>query len=122
MKGLLRATWLLLLCLGQVHAATTQDEDAQAAKALLERALAYYQSNGDKAFAAFSRQGDFVDQDRYVFVVDTKGVLLASGVLTAHGSLAIDSLDSDHRRLTSLYGRQGGGDFRDFPRTRPWQS
>ncbi|MCS3419604.1 MULTISPECIES: cache domain-containing protein [Pseudomonas] len=79
MKGLLRATWLLLLCLGQVHAATTQDEDAQAAKALLERALAYYQSNGDKAFAAFSRQGDFVDQDRYVFVVDTKGVLLASG-------------------------------------------
>ncbi|NWE16606.1 cache domain-containing protein [Pseudomonas yamanorum] len=79
MKGLLRATWLLLLCLGQAHAATTQDEDAQAAKALLERALAYYQSNGDKAFAAFSRQGDFVDQDRYVFVVDTKGVLLASG-------------------------------------------
>ena len=79
MKGLLRATWLLLLCLGQVHAATTQDEDAQAAKALLERALAYYQSNGDKAFAAFSRQGEFVGQDRYVFVVNTKGVLLASG-------------------------------------------
>jgi len=79
MKGLLRATWLLLLCLGQVHAATIQDEDAQAAKALLEKALAYYQSNGDKAFAAFSRQGEFVDQDRYVFVVDTKGVLLASG-------------------------------------------
>lgn len=69
----------MLLCLGQVHAATTQDEDAQAAKALLERALAYYQSNGDQAFAAFSRQGDFVDQDRYVFVVDTQGVLLASG-------------------------------------------
>ncbi|NWC90837.1 MULTISPECIES: cache domain-containing protein [unclassified Pseudomonas] len=79
MKGLLRATWLLLLCVGQVHAATTQDEDAQAAKALLEKALAYYQTNGDKAFAAFSRQGEFVDQDRYVFVVDTQGVLLASG-------------------------------------------
>lgn len=79
MKGMLRITWLLLLCCSQVHAATTQDEDAQAAKALLEKALAYYQSNGDKAFAAFSRQGDFVDQDRYVFVVDTKGVLLASG-------------------------------------------
>ncbi|HCT06994.1 MAG TPA: calcium channel protein [Pseudomonas sp.] len=78
MKGLLRLTWLLLLCASQVHA-TTQEEDAHAAKALLEKALAYYQSNGDKAFAAFSRQGEFVDHDRYVFVVDTKGVLLASG-------------------------------------------
>ncbi len=79
MKGLLRITWLLLLGLSQVHAATTQEQDAQAAKALLEKALAYYQSNGDKALAAFSRQGEFVDKDRYVFVVDTQGVLLASG-------------------------------------------
>ena len=79
MKGLLRVTWLLLLCFSQVHAATTQDEDAQAAKALLEKALAYYKTNGDKALAVFSRQGEFIDQDRYVFVIDTKGVLLASG-------------------------------------------
>ncbi|WP_248752917.1 cache domain-containing protein [Pseudomonas sp. MWU15-20650] len=79
MKGLLRITWLLLLCFSQVHAATTQDADAQAAKALLEKALAYYQRNGDKAFAAFSRQGEFIDHDRYVFVVDTHGILLASG-------------------------------------------
>ena len=78
MKGLLRITWLLLLCCSQVHAAT-QEEDAHAAKALLTKALTYYQSNGDKAFAAFSRQGEFVDHDRYVFVVDTQGVLLASG-------------------------------------------
>ncbi|MDP0965294.1 hypothetical protein Q6264_31030, partial [Klebsiella pneumoniae] len=27
----------------------------------------------------FSRQGEYVDHDRYVFVVDTQGVLLASG-------------------------------------------
>jgi len=79
MKTLLRLTWLLLLCGSQVHAVTAQDADAQAAKALLEKALAYYQSNSDKALAAFSRQGEFIDQDRYVFVVDTKGVLLASG-------------------------------------------
>ncbi|USW94887.1 cache domain-containing protein [Pseudomonas proteolytica] len=80
MKGMLRATWLLLLlCASQAHAAIAQEQDAQAAKALLEKALAYYHDNGDKAFAAFSRQGEFVDKDRYVFVVDTKGVLLASG-------------------------------------------
>ena len=79
MKGLFRLTWLLLLCFSQVHADTAEDTDAHAAKALLAKALAYYQSNGDKAFAAFSRQGEFIDQDRYVFVVDTHGVLLARG-------------------------------------------
>jgi len=78
MKRLLRFSWLLLLGFSQVHAALPEEE-AQAAKALLGKALAYYQSNGDKAFAAFSRQGEFVDHDRYVFVVDTQGVLLASG-------------------------------------------
>ena len=79
MKRLLRFTWLLLLCCSQEQAATAQEADAQAAKALLEKALAYYHKQGDKAFAAISRQGEFIDQDRYVFVVDTKGVLLASG-------------------------------------------
>ncbi|AKA85193.1 cache domain-containing protein [Pseudomonas synxantha] len=79
MNTLLRITWLLLLCCSQVHADPAQEADAQAAKALLEKALAYYHQQGDKAFAAFSRQGDFIDQDRYVFVVDTRGVLLASG-------------------------------------------
>ncbi|MCJ8204899.1 cache domain-containing protein [Pseudomonas sp. RGM2987] len=75
-----RMAWLaamLLLGLGQAHATTP--DDGQAARALLEKALAYYHDNGDKALAVFSRQGEFVDQDRYVFVVDTKGVMLASG-------------------------------------------
>ena len=77
-----KLAWLgsmLLLCLGQVQAANTEKSDSQAAIALLEKALAYYRENGDKAFAAFSRQGEFVDKDRYVFVLDTKGVMLASG-------------------------------------------
>ncbi|MBD9465420.1 cache domain-containing protein [Pseudomonas sp. Pdm06] len=75
-----RMAWLgamLMLGLAQAQAATA--DDGQAARALLERALAYYHDNGDKAFAAFSRQGEFVDKDRYVFVVDTQGVMLASG-------------------------------------------
>ncbi|WP_460121414.1 cache domain-containing protein [Pseudomonas sp. S2_C03] len=70
---------MLLLLLGQAQAAATQKDDSKAAIALLEKALAYYHDHGDKAFAAFSRQGEFVDKDRYVFVVDTKGVMLASG-------------------------------------------
>ncbi|MCU1763402.1 cache domain-containing protein [Pseudomonas sp. 14P_8.1_Bac3] len=70
---------MLLLCMGQVQAAGSEKDDSKAAIALLEKALAYYHDNGDKAFAAFSRQGEFVDKDRYVFVVDTNGVMLASG-------------------------------------------
>ncbi|MBD9440811.1 cache domain-containing protein [Pseudomonas sp. PDM04] len=70
---------MLLLFAGQAQAAATEKDDSKAAIALLEKALAYYHDNGDKAFAAFSRQGEFVDKDRYVFVVDTQGVMLASG-------------------------------------------
>ena len=70
---------MFLLGLTQVQAAGTEKADSQAAIALLEKALAYYHDNGDKAFAAFSRQGEFVDKDRYVFVLDTNGVMLASG-------------------------------------------
>ena len=70
--------WLLLLCFGPLQAAPSVDDGA-AARALLEKALGYYHDQGDKAFAAFSRQGEFVDHDRYVFVVDTQGVMLASG-------------------------------------------
>ncbi|KHK62184.1 calcium channel protein [Pseudomonas fluorescens] len=75
-----RTAWLaamMVLMLGQAQAATP--DDGQAARTLLEKALAYYHDQGDKAFAAFSRQGEFVDKDRYVFVVDTEGVMLASG-------------------------------------------
>lgn len=71
--------FMLVLGLTQAQAAGTDKDDSEAAIALLEKALAYYHDNGDKAFAAFSRQGEFVDKDRYVFVVDTKGVMLASG-------------------------------------------
>ncbi|MGD8219610.1 cache domain-containing protein [Pseudomonas thivervalensis] len=75
-----RMAWLgAMLMLGLAQAQTATADDGQAARALLEKALAYYHDNGDKAFAAFSRQGEFVDKDRYVFVVDTQGVMLASG-------------------------------------------
>ncbi|WP_095148006.1 cache domain-containing protein [Pseudomonas sp. Irchel s3a18] len=71
--------WLLVVCLGQAQAAGKAEAQDKAALALLEKALAYYHDNGDKAFAAFSRQGEFVVKDMYVFVVDTNGIMLASG-------------------------------------------
>ena len=42
---------IFLLCLGQVQAAGREKDDSKAAISLLEKALAYYHENGDKAFA-----------------------------------------------------------------------
>jgi signal transduction histidine kinase len=72
--GFLCSAWL-----GHAAAGAESPEQGPAAKALLEKAVARYQQVGDKAFAEFSRQGEFVDGERYVFVVDTKGIMLASG-------------------------------------------
>jgi cytochrome c len=49
------------------------------ASALLDRAVSYYQANKDLAFPTFSRMGEFVDGDLYVYVLGTDGVMLASG-------------------------------------------
>ncbi|CAM3595595.1 Calcium channel protein [Pseudomonas reidholzensis] len=72
-KGLWGAFALLIVCTA-VHA-----DEEQEARRLLQRAVDYYQAQGDAAFAAFSRQGEFIDGEHYVFVVDTHGIMLASG-------------------------------------------
>jgi cytochrome c len=58
-------------------AAGTQAE----AKAMVEKAIAYYKANGkDKAFAEVSnKQGQFVKDDLYVFVYDMSGKCVAHG-------------------------------------------
>jgi cytochrome c len=55
------------------------DSESERAQALLSRAVSYYQANNDLAFATFSRQGEFVDGELYVYVLDTDGVMQASG-------------------------------------------
>lgn len=54
-------------------------KEASQAKALLGKAIAHYRESGDKALASFSRQGEFIDGQLYIYVVDTSGVMLASG-------------------------------------------
>lgn len=54
-------------------------DDEQQSRALLQQAVDYYRLEGDAALAAFGRQGEFIQGDRYVFVVDDKGTMLASG-------------------------------------------
>ena len=53
--------------------------DAQQARQLLKEATAYYRQVGDDAMAEFSRQGRFNTAQQYVYVVNTQGVMLASG-------------------------------------------
>lgn len=72
------ACWIFLLITAQAGAAELQDDD-RGARALLERAVLYYQEHHESAMAAFSRQGDFVDNNCYVMVLNTDGVMLASG-------------------------------------------
>ncbi|MCV0280488.1 cache domain-containing protein [Pseudomonas aeruginosa] len=73
---------LAALALLLVNVAAQADEEARA-RQLLQRAVDYYQVQGDAAFAAFSRQGEFIDGEHYVFVVDTQGTMLASGGTSA---------------------------------------
>lgn len=53
--------------------------DSAAAKALLERAATRYRTDREAALAAFSRAGEFVTGDLYVYVVGLDGVMKASG-------------------------------------------
>lgn len=69
---------LMLLFQGIAYA-----DQEQRARDLLQRAVDYYRVQGDIAFAAFSRQGEFIDGEYYVFVVDTSGTMLASGGTSA---------------------------------------
>ncbi|SDS68093.1 Single Cache domain 2-containing protein [Halopseudomonas litoralis] len=73
---ILLAASLILPLQAQTNA---EQEEANAARALLTEAVDYYKENGDKALAVFSRQGPFVKDDLYVFAINTNGIMLASG-------------------------------------------
>ncbi|MCY1419007.1 Single Cache domain 2 [compost metagenome] len=62
---------------------TVMADEEHNARRLLQQAVDYYRLQGDAAFAAFSRQGEFIDGEHYVFVVDTHGTMLASGGTSA---------------------------------------
>ena len=64
-----------LAMFGSAHA----EDEQQRSLELLRQAVEYYRLQGDAAFAAFSRQGEFIQDNRYVFVVDSAGTMLASG-------------------------------------------
>ncbi len=79
MRKLLALCIVLALTAGAAYA---QDRGtAPEAKALLDKAVAYYKANGQaKAFAAFNDpKGEFVKKDLYIFALDPQGKILAHG-------------------------------------------
>jgi cytochrome c len=59
--------------------AATDADEVKRTKALLAKAVAFHKDKNELALAAFSRQGEFIDGELYVYVVSTDGVMLASG-------------------------------------------
>ncbi|MEH6800698.1 MAG: cache domain-containing protein [Pseudomonadales bacterium] len=94
-------------------------EEARA-KRLLNEAIEYYRSHGDDAMAAFSRQGRFVQDDLYVYVINTDGVMLASGGPSANligrdvGAALNDDLNKPLKEALSLpeTGEMHAADYR----------
>lgn len=82
-----------------VGVAWAQDHgNATEAKALLDKAVAYYKANGqEKAFAAFNDpKGAFVNKDLYIFALDLNGKILAHGAnATLIGKDMMGTKDAD---------------------------
>lgn len=84
------------------------EQETERASRLLDKAVTYYKANGESAFAAFSRQGVFIDGELYVYVVDTSGVMLASGGPSANlvgrdvSSVLGDELNRSFKEALSL--------------------
>lgn len=79
-------TWKFIagacLSFGLVAVSSAADKGTkEEAVALAHKAIAFYKANGkDKAFAEVSNKtGQFVDRDMYVYILDTKGIMMAHG-------------------------------------------
>ena len=76
-------------------------DEARRAEALLQRAVTHLRTEGTRALSDFSVSGRFVDGDLYVYLLDTAGVLQASGGASFHmiGRNVLEYRDPDGRPL-----------------------
>jgi cytochrome c len=102
MKLMSKRVFLGLAAAGLLSAATgvqAQGKGNEAdAVALVKRAVDYLKKNGkEKALAEFSNpQGQFIDRDLYIFVIDQKAKMLAHGALPKIiGKDVIEMKDAD---------------------------
>ncbi|HEX8595020.1 MAG TPA: cache domain-containing protein [Pseudomonas sp.] len=100
------ALTVLLLGLALLTGAQASDdaaysEQSDQARTLLHKAITRYRENGDTVLAQISRQGEFTDGEQYVYVIDSHGVMLASGGLSAIyiGRNVLPLLDEERKPL-----------------------
>ena len=92
-----------------------ESKEAVRAQEMLDRAVAHYRKNGKQALAAFSRAGEFLDGELYVYVIDSKGLMLASGgpSVTLVGRNILDLKDTEGKtfisEMVNLAKINGGG-------------
>jgi cytochrome c len=95
--------------------AAKDSQDTARTQEMLDRAVAYYKKNGKQALAAFSRAGEFLDGELYIYVLDSKGVMLASGgpSVTLVGRNVLDLKDPEGkpfiREMMDLAKTKGNG-------------
>lgn len=112
MLSKLLTTLLLSALLVAPAAQAARDDDA---RALLAKAVAHYKDKKDLALGAFSRQGEFIKGELYVYVLDAQGVVLASGGSSAAliDRNVIDMKDADgkpfFREMLETAKAQGAG-------------
>lgn len=114
-KGILRVfTLVLTLSFVSSFQAQASDSTLEQAKAFAEKAAAYVNEHGtDAATVAFNdKEGDFVDNDLYVFVVDTEGVFLAHPIKPALvGKNMMALKDVEGTPLIKLFTEVDGEDW-----------
>ena len=84
MKKIVIAVVILTFAVVGIACAADHGTPAEA-KAMLDKAIAFYKANGqEKAFAAFNNpKGPFVAKDLYIYVLDMNGKMLAHGAKPA---------------------------------------
>jgi cytochrome c len=80
---------------------STVSPEAAKTQTLLDRAESHLREKGDQAMASFSRAGEFVDGELYVYVIDIEGNFLASAgsSTTLIGRNVTDLTDSQGRHF-----------------------
>lgn len=92
-----------------------ENKEAVRAQEMLDRAVAHYMKDGKQALAAFSRAGEFLDGELYVYVIDNKGLMLASGgpSVTLVGRNILELKDTEGkafiREMVDLAKTKGSG-------------
>ena len=118
------AVMAVLTLLTAVFASVSFADDKEKAVALVKKAVAFYQANGeDKALDEFSKPvGQFVEGDLYIFVYDLKGTMLAHPNKALIGRNMIDMPDANgkmfRKDIIDIAKAKGSG-WVDYKYTNP---